>query len=76
MARKKCVPSVEMDLDDEPEDLEIDLGAQWLRKPKGGSNGNSSNSSRGRKSCGATDNKTVSVGERKKPRPPAKGGFK
>lgn len=76
MTKKKCVPSVEMDLDDEPEDLEIDLGAQWLNKPKGGSNVNTGNSSRGRKSGGATDNKTVSRGERKKPRPPAKGGFK
>jgi hypothetical protein len=65
-----------MDLDDEPEDLEIDLGAQWLRKPKGGSNGNTGNSSRGRKSSGETDNKTVSRGERKKPRPASKGGPK
>ena len=46
MARKKCVPSVEMDLDDEPEDLEIDLGAQWLRKPKGGSDAHSSRNSK------------------------------
>ncbi len=70
---KKCVPSVEMDLDDEPEDLSIDLGEQWLRKPKGGSN---ANTSRDRKSGGAKDNQTVSGGERKKPRAAAKERLK
>ena len=70
MAKKKCVPSVEMDLDDEPEDLEIDLGAQWLRKPKGGSDAHSSRNS---KSSGGKDNQTVSRGVGKKPRPAAKG---
>ena len=43
---KKCVPSVEMDLDDTPDDVEIDLGTQWLRAPKGGiSSGNKSRKS-------------------------------
>jgi hypothetical protein len=71
MAKKKCVPSVEMDCDDEPEDIEIDLGAQWLRRPKGGSNGNSSRDGKG---SGSPNNKAVPGGERKKPRKAGKGG--
>ena len=71
MAKRKCVPSVEMEFDDEPDALEIDLGEQWLNRPKGGSNGSSSRDGKG---SGGPNNKAVPGGERKKPRKAGNGG--
>ena len=62
---KKCVPSVEMDLDDTPDDVEIDLGTQWLRAPKGGIS--SGNKSRNSEISSTENHKTVPRRVGKKP---------